>query len=89
MLLFGWLSTLVALVAMYAVAYGIAFHGRRYKSVLLFLQVLPFFVAFMIQIISWQFVLADNGVILGTRKDIGLIPESLACSRPRAQRSPG
>lgn len=74
---YGGLSTLIALVAMYPVAYWIAFYGGRYKSVLLFLLLLPFFVTFVIRIISWQFVLADNGIILGTLKDIGLIPESV------------
>jgi spermidine/putrescine transport system permease protein len=71
---YGGISTAVALVLMYPVAYWIAFHGGRFKSVLLFLLLLPFFVSFVIRIIAWQFILADDGIVLGALKDIGLIP---------------
>jgi len=74
--LYGGISTAVALLVMYPVAYWIAFHGGRFKSVLLFLLLLPFFVSFVIRIIAWQFILADDGIVLGTLKDIGLVPES-------------
>ncbi len=71
--LYGLASTAIALVVMYPVAYWIAFHGGRRKSVLLFVVLLPFFVSFVIRIISWQFILADNGIVLGTLKDIGIL----------------
>ena len=71
----GGISTVVALVVMYPVAYWIAFHGGRFKSTLLFLLLLPFFVSFVIRIIAWQFILADDGIVLGGLKDIGLIPQ--------------
>ena len=63
--LYGGISTAVALLTMYPVAYWIAFHGGRFKSVLLFLLLLPFFVSFVIRILAWQFILADDGIILG------------------------
>ena len=75
--LYGALSTVIALVVMYPVAYWIAFRGGRYKSTLLFLVLLPFFVSFVIRILSWQFILADQGIVLGTLKDLHLVPESL------------
>ncbi len=59
--LYGGLSTVIALVVMYPVAYWIAFHGGRFKSALLFLLLLPFFVTFLIRILAWQFILADDG----------------------------
>ena len=62
---------------MYPVAYWIAFRGGRHKSALLLLLLLPFFVSFVIRILSWQFILADQGIVLGTLKDIGLLPENL------------
>jgi spermidine/putrescine transport system permease protein len=71
--LYGGVSTVFALALMYPVAYWIAFHGGRFRSVLLFLLLLPFFVSFVIRIIAWQFILADDGIVLGTLKDIGLI----------------
>jgi spermidine/putrescine transport system permease protein len=75
--LYGGASTLLSLVVMYPVAYWIAFHGGRYKSILLFLILLPFFVSFVIRILSWQFILADEGIVLGTLKDLHLIPSHL------------
>jgi len=75
--LYGGVSTLISLVVMYPVAYWIAFHGGRYKSTLLFLILLPFFVSFVIRILSWQFILADEGIVLGTLKDLHLIPGGL------------
>jgi spermidine/putrescine transport system permease protein len=54
-------------------AYTIAFRGGRYKSVLLLLVILPFFTSFIIRTISWQFILADRGFLLGTLKDWGLL----------------
>jgi spermidine/putrescine transport system permease protein len=75
--LYGGVSTLLSLIIMYPVAYWIAFHGGRYKSVLLFLILLPFFVSFVIRILTWQFILADEGIVLGTLKDLHLIPGDL------------
>lgn len=73
--LYGGISTAIALISMYPVAYWIAFHGGRFKSVLLFLLLLPFFVSFIIRILAWQFILADDGIVLGALKDIGLLPQ--------------
>ncbi|MGH2926551.1 MAG: ABC transporter permease [Solirubrobacterales bacterium] len=75
--LYGAISTVISLVVMYPVAYWIAFRGGRYKSTLLFLVLLPFFVSFVIRILSWQFILADQGIVLGTLKNLHLVPESL------------
>ncbi len=75
-LLYGGLSTLIALVVMYPVAYWIAFRGGRYKSVYLLLILLPFFVSFVIRMLTWQFILSDEGMVLGTLKDIHLLPQS-------------
>ena len=61
---------------MYPVAYWIAFRGGRFKSVYLLLILLPFFVTFVIRILTWQFILADDGIVLGTLKDIRLLPQS-------------
>jgi spermidine/putrescine transport system permease protein len=74
--LYGGISTAIALIVMYPVSYWIAFRGGRYKSVLLFLILLPFFVSFVIRILTWQFILADDGLVLSTLKDIHLVPSS-------------
>ncbi|MGA9162067.1 MAG: ABC transporter permease [Actinomycetota bacterium] len=65
-----------ALLLAYPVAYWIAFYGGRFKSVFLFLLLLPFFISFVIRTVAWSFILSDNGIVFGTLKNIGLLPES-------------
>ncbi len=67
--------TILTLVIGYPMAYTIAFKGGKYKNVLLLLVILPFFTSFIIRTISWKFILADQGFILGTLKDWGLLEE--------------
>jgi spermidine/putrescine transport system permease protein len=74
-LLFGLIVTILTLVIGYPMAYTIAFRGGRYKSILLLLVILPFFTSFIIRTISWQFILADNGFVLGTLKGLGWLDE--------------
>lgn len=73
---YGAISTLVAFVVSYPMAYWIAFHGGRHKSTYLFIILLPFFVSFVIRTLAWQFILSDTGIVLGTLKKIGLLPQS-------------
>jgi spermidine/putrescine transport system permease protein len=74
---YGGLSTVLALVIMYPVSYWIAFHGGRHKNTYLFLVLLPFFVSFVIRILTWQFILSDEGIVLGTLKSWHLLPQRL------------
>jgi spermidine/putrescine transport system permease protein len=70
---YGLVVTLLTLLIGYPLAYTIAFRGGRYKSILLLLVILPFFTSFIIRTISWKFILADQGFVLGTLKEIGLL----------------
>jgi spermidine/putrescine transport system permease protein len=74
-LLYGLIVTALCLALGYPVAYWIAFHGGSRKSTYLFLILLPFFVSFVIRTASWKFILADQGIVLGPLKDIGLLPQ--------------
>lgn len=65
--------TLVALALSYPMMYWIATRGGRHKNLYLLLMLLPYFVPFLIRTISWKFLLADNGVLLGTLKDLGVL----------------
>ena len=69
---YGLAATVICLVIAYPVAYWIAFRGGRYKSSLLFLLLLPFFVSFVIRTQSWQFMLSDHGMVLGLLRDLHL-----------------
>jgi spermidine/putrescine transport system permease protein len=73
---YGGLATLLCFALGFPLAYFIAFRGGRYKSLLLFLIIAPFFTSFLLRTISWKIIFADNGMILGPLKDVGLVPES-------------
>ncbi len=77
-LLYGLGATLICVAIGYPAAYWIAFHGGKHKSTYLLLILLPFFVSFVLRTISWKFTLSDNGVVLGTLKTIGLLPDDFA-----------
>jgi spermidine/putrescine transport system permease protein len=74
-LIYALIVTVLLLLISYPMAYWIAFYAGRHKSTVLFLILLPFFVSFVIRTLSWEFLLAGNGIILGPLKDIGLVPE--------------
>lgn len=70
---YALIVTLLALLIGYPIAYTIAFRGGRYKNILLLLVILPFFTAFVIRTLNWRLILADNGFVLGTLKEWGLL----------------
>jgi spermidine/putrescine transport system permease protein len=65
--------TIVALLIGYPVAYWIAFYGGRKKNTFLFLILLPFLVSFVIRTVAWNFILADDGIVLGPLKNWGVL----------------
>ncbi|EIV95118.1 ABC transporter permease [Frankia sp. QA3] len=73
-LIFGLIATVTTILLAYPMAYWIAFHAGRNKSNYLFGVLLPFFVSFVIRTVSWKFLLADDGILLGNLKDAGLLP---------------
>jgi spermidine/putrescine transport system permease protein len=75
-ILYGGSATVLTFLFGFPLAYFIAFRGGRYKSLLLFLVIAPFFTSFLLRTISWKIILADDGMVLGPLKDLGLLPES-------------
>jgi spermidine/putrescine transport system permease protein len=73
---YGFLAAALTLLIGYPLAYTIAFRGGRFKNVLLLIVVLPFFTSFLIRTISWKFILADEGFVIGTLKNWGLVDSS-------------
>ena len=73
---YGLIVTIATLVISYPMAYWIAFRGGRNKNLFLLLILLPFFTPFIIRTLSWKFILADEGIFLGTLKDWGLLADT-------------
>ncbi|HET9757515.1 MAG TPA: ABC transporter permease [Candidatus Limnocylindrales bacterium] len=74
-IVYGGLATALAFALGFPLAYAIAFRGGAYKNLLLFLVIAPFFTSFLLRTISWKIILADNGLLLGPLKELGLLSE--------------
>lgn len=68
-------ATLATLIVSFPVTYWIAFRAKR-KNFFLLMLLVPFFVSFVIRTTAWQFLLADQGIIVGTLKNLHLLPEN-------------
>ncbi|HEX9035210.1 MAG TPA: ABC transporter permease [Streptosporangiaceae bacterium] len=69
-------ATLVDLLVSFPIAYWIAFYGGNKKNFFLLMLLVPFFVSFVIRTVVWNFILSDQGVVLGTLKNIHLLPQN-------------
>jgi len=74
-ILYGGLATILTFLIAYPLAYTIAFRGGRYKNLLLFLVVAPFFTSFLLRTVSWKVILGDSGIFLGPLKGLGILPD--------------
>jgi spermidine/putrescine transport system permease protein len=72
-LIYATAATAIALAIAYPLAYAIAFRGGRWKNVLLFAVVAPFFTTYLIRTIAWTTILSDNGVVVDTLKAVGIL----------------
>jgi spermidine/putrescine transport system permease protein len=77
-LLYGGTATLLTFLIGFPMAYTIAFRGGRFKNILLFLVIAPFFTSFLIRTISWKILLGDSGPLLGPLKELHILPEELS-----------
>ncbi len=74
-IMYGGIATILCLLIGFPVAYTIAFRGGRYKNLILFLVIAPFFTSFLIRTISWKILLGDEGPVLGPLKHtLGILP---------------
>ena len=70
---YAGIATVIALVVSYPVAYWIAFHGGRWKNLLLLGIVAPFFVTYLIRTLAWQTILSDHGFVVNILHDLHLL----------------
>ena len=67
------LATLIALVIGYPLAYVIALKGGRFKTLLLALVVLPFFVTYLVRTLAWKILLFDGGPVVSVAQSLGIL----------------
>lgn len=73
-LAYGGAATVICFLIAFPLAYTIAFRGGRYKNLLLFLVIAPFFTSFLLRTQSWRIILGDDGILFGPLKDAGMLP---------------
>lgn len=66
-------ATLITLILAYPLAYAIAFKVGRWKNLFLVLLLVPFLVPFLLRTLAWRIILADQGLVVGFLKTIGLL----------------
>ena len=67
-------ATLIALVIAYPLAYAIAFKAGRWRNLMLFAVVAPFFTTYLIRTIAWETILSDESPVTEILHAIGLAP---------------
>jgi spermidine/putrescine transport system permease protein len=69
---YGGLATIFAFMLGYPLAYAIAFKGGRYKNLLLFLVIAPFFTSFLIRTLAWRTILSDDWFVTEWAQRLGI-----------------
>lgn len=72
-LIYAGISTLLALIISYPLAYTIAFKAGRWRNLLLVLVVAPFFTSFLVRTLAWKVVLADGGWVASILRTVHLL----------------
>ena len=70
-------NTIICLLLAYPIAYYIAVHAKRLKTLLLFLLTLPFWVNFLVHIYAWFFILEHDGLLNKILLKLSLISQPL------------
>ena len=71
------ISTLIALLVAYPMAYGMARCAPRWRALLLALVILPFWTSFLIRVYAWIGILKTEGLLNLALMSVGLIAEPL------------
>ena len=74
-LVYAGIATALALMISYPLVYWIAFRGGRWKNLFLLAIIAPFFVTYLIRTLAWQSILADQGFVVRTLRDLHILGE--------------
>jgi spermidine/putrescine transport system permease protein len=70
--LYAGIATVAALLIAYPLAYAIAFRAGKWKYLLLFAVIAPFFTTYLIRTIAWQTILSDSSAVVDVLDTFGL-----------------
>jgi spermidine/putrescine transport system permease protein len=74
----SFLTTVILLVVGYPMAYCIARADKRWRNILLFLVILPFWTSDLIRTYAWMLILRDTGLLNGLLQFLHLIDEPIS-----------
>lgn len=72
-LLLAFANALICFLIAYPLAYFLAFIGKRYKNLFLFLLIVPFWTNFLLHVYAWFFVLERHGFLNNILLSLGII----------------
>lgn len=70
-------NTAICLLIAYPLAYFLAFAGKKFRNLLLFLLIVPFWTNFLLHVYAWFFVLETHGFLNNMLRHLGLIQEPI------------
>ncbi len=70
---YGGVATILALLIAYPLAYAIALRAGRWRNVLLFAVIAPFFTTYLIRTLAWQTILSDQSAVVDVLGSLGLL----------------
>ena len=73
--LYAGISTILCLLIGYPVAYAIAFKAGKYRNLLLFAVVAPFFTTYLIRTLAWETILSDESPVVSFLQTIGVVAD--------------
>jgi spermidine/putrescine transport system permease protein len=73
--LFAGTATVIALLIAYPLAYAIALRAGRWRLLLLFAVVAPFFTTYLIRTIAWKTILADQSPVVDVLQALQLVAD--------------
>lgn len=72
---YAGVATFFCLLIGYPLAYAIAFKSGRWKNLMLFAVVAPFFTTYLIRTIAWKTILDDSSPVVSVLKFLQLAPD--------------
>jgi spermidine/putrescine transport system permease protein len=68
-------ASVLALLIAYPLAYAIALKAGRWRLLLLFAVIAPFFTTYLIRTIAWKTILADASPVVDLLKTLAIVPD--------------
>lgn len=72
--IYAGIATLLCLLIAYPLAYVIAFKAGRWRNLMLFAVVAPFFVTYLVRTLAWETILSDESPVTKFLHTIGIAP---------------